>query len=223
MKNLLLTGGPYHDFEANSKLIAGLLELDGIESEITDDLERGLARAADFDLVTANFLRWRMAGEMFDGHRDRWAGTLSAAGRDAFFEHLGRGRGILALHTATVCFDDWPEWRDLVGARWDWRLSSHPPPRASSVHVHTDRHAIVVDTPDFDVVDEIYSFLDYGEVEPLMTSDRRGEPQPLLWARAFEGGRVVYDALGHDERSLTEPTHARIIRRSASWALDRQA
>jgi type 1 glutamine amidotransferase len=221
MRNLLLTGGPFHDFDTNAKLVAGLLADDGIETDITDDVEGGLSGAGSYDLVTLYMLRWRMLGEMFDDDRERWAGSLSDAGRAALLDHLHRGRGLLALHTATVCFDDWPEWREVLGARWDWTRSSHPLPRPSAVSVATGRHPITEDVGDFEVVDEIYSFLDDTGVVPLMTAERAGQPQPLLWAREYGGGRITYDALGHDDRSLTEPTHATIIRRAARWALGR--
>jgi type 1 glutamine amidotransferase len=222
MRNLILTGGPYHSFAETSKLISELLALDGIESEITDDVEEGLASAPGFDLLTLNLLRWRMLGDFFDEDRAEWAMTLSSSGRQAFHEHLARGRGILALHTASICFDDWPEWDEIIGAHWDWERSSHPPPRSSAIRVATGVHPIVADATDFEVVDEIYSYLACRDVSPLMTSARRGEQQPLLWARSVGGGRVAYDALGHDERSISEPTHATIIRRAAAWASGRE-
>jgi type 1 glutamine amidotransferase len=40
-----------------------------------------------------------------------------------------------------------------------------------------------------------------------------------LWARNFSNGRIVYDALGHDAKSINHPEHAKIIRRSANWAI----
>jgi type 1 glutamine amidotransferase len=221
MRNLLLSGGPYHDFAASSRLVAGLLDEEDLETDVTEDVEGGLAEASRYDVITFNMLRWRMQGEMFDGDRAAWAGTLSPAGRDAVLDHLARGRGVLALHTAAICFDDWPGWRDVVGACWDWRRSSHPPPRPSAVTVRTDAHPIVECVHDFEVVDEIYSFLDDVGVEPLMTAERAAQPQPLLWAREVGGGRVAYDALGHDERSLTQPSHATIIRRAAAWVTGR--
>ena len=42
---------------------------------------------------------------------------------------------------------------------------------------------------------------------------------PVLWARKCFNGRVVYDALGHDKKSITHPEHSKIIRRSANWAI----
>jgi hypothetical protein len=200
-------------------MIAELLELDGITSTITDNVEEGIAEGASFDMITINLLRWRMIGERFDAEREAGAMSLSPRGQDGLVEHLARGRGILAMHTAAISFDDWPEWGEIVGARWNWHQSSHPPPRPSVVHVRAGAHPIVAGVADFEVVDEIYSFLDYHDVDPLMTSPRRGIEQPLLWARAVGGGRVVYDALGHDQRSIGEPSHARIIRGAAAWAL----
>jgi hypothetical protein len=218
MRNLLLTGGPYHEFAKSAPVLACLIEQQEIDTDICDDPEEGLARAPEFDLLTFYMLRWRMLGQMFDDERDAWAGSLSPDGRDAIVEHLRRGRGVLAVHTASICFDDWAEWREVLGARWDWSRSSHPLPRRSAIRVNTDQHPIVAGIGDFEVVDEIYSYLDCADIDPLMTSDRRGEPQPLLWARDVGGGRVAYDALGHDEGSLAEPTHAVIIGRAASWA-----
>src|SRR5258706_6378045 len=135
-----------------------------------------------------------MLGAMFDDERDEWAMSLSDEGRAAVVDHLARGRPLLAFHTAAICFDDWPEWADIVGARWDWERSSHPPPRPSTVRVAAD-HPIVDGVGEFEVVDEIYSFLDTRGVTPLLTSPRRGIEQPLLWVRDSGAERVVYDAL----------------------------
>ena len=218
MRVLLVTGGPYHPFDTTAPTLASLLRDEGIEPVVSGDVDGALRSLAEFDLLALYLLRWRMRGAMFDADRDRWAGSLSDEGREAILDHLGRGRGVLAMHTAAVCFDDWPEWADILGAVWDWERSSHPPPRPSPIHV-VGPHPIVDGLDDFEVVDEIYSFLDDRGVTPLLTSPRRGVEQPVLWAHSAGGGRVVYDALGHDDRSLAHPIHATVIRRAARWAL----
>jgi type 1 glutamine amidotransferase len=40
----------------------------------------------------------------------------------------------------------------------------------------------------------------------------------LVWIKQA-GGRVAYDALGHDVESLNVPAHATMIRRCAAWLL----
>jgi type 1 glutamine amidotransferase len=44
---------------------------------------------------------------------------------------------------------------------------------------------------------------------------------PTLWTRQWQGGRVVYDALGQASRSLEHPVHRRVVARAALWALGR--
>jgi hypothetical protein len=83
-------------------------------------------------------------------------------------------------------------------------------------------HPIVDGCAGFRVTDEIYHHLHMQpDVIPLLDAQRDEGPQALLWAREVGRGRVVYDALGHDAASLAEPEHARILRRSALWALGR--
>ena len=40
-----------------------------------------------------------------------------------------------------------------------------------------------------------------------------------MFAKSIGSGRSVYDSLGHDAASLREPTHARLLKRSAAWVL----
>lgn len=223
-RNLLLSGGYFHPFHETAPLLADVLRSADIESDMTFDIEEGLrtlASDSSFDLVTVFALRWRMLHPRFDEERDEWAFALSPEARRALLDHLDRGGGILALHTAAICFDDWDDWRTLVGASWNWERSMHPPPRTLRIDIAAD-HAVVSGLEPFEVEDEVYSFLDWeDDATPLLTCSYRGEHQPLLIARQVGAARVVYDALGHDRPSLSQPTHQTILRRGALWAIGR--
>ena len=54
-----------------------------------------------------------------------------------------------------------------------------------------------------------------------MAAEHGGQRHPLLWAREVDGGRVVYDLLGHHVASYDSPTHRAIVARAALWALRR--
>ena len=129
--NLVLSGGPTHDLATTSARVAAVLERDGIESVVVDDPRAAIARLVaepgDWDLVTVNALRWRMEADRYADLRDQWSFTLADHEAEALSAHVRRGGGLLALHTAVVCFDGHPLWRSLVGASWDWERSSHPP------------------------------------------------------------------------------------------------
>ena len=225
-KHVLLTGGIFHPFDATSSHLAQSFASLGIETEIFDDVEAGLSRVRDArpSLLTVNLLRWRMAGEKYDPYRDEWYFELSEEGRKAISEHVEGGGGLLGLHTASICFDSWAGWGDVLGADWIWGESYHPALGPVHVAPTATQHPITAGLGDFSVNDEVYTKLALrDDVQGLLEAlPGDGAPaQPLLWARSVGSGRVVYDALGHDVASLANPVHARVLTRAALWLLGR--
>lgn len=215
VRNLILSGGVAHDFPATSTALAGVLAEIGIESEITEDIAAALAALPEVELITVNAFRWRMDGDDFADQRERWRFETPSAARAVLLDHLDRGGGLLCMHTASLCFDDWPEWREVLGGAWRWGRSYHPPIGPAVIKL-ADGHPIVDGLPDFEVIDEIYTDLDLlPGVEPLAAA----QEQPIVWARAVRRGRVAYDALGHDTRSYESPVHRGLIQRAARWVL----
>ena len=218
--NLIITGGINHPFDVSAAALARVLGAVGIESSITEDVDAGLVAVGrrEYSLVTIYTLRWRMLDdEKYAPFRDRWAYTIDAAGRSAIEQHVHGGGALLGLHTASLCFDTWPGWRDLLGAAWRWGRSFHPPLASLTVRPDTATHPITLGLPAFDLIDEIYHYLDTSaDAQPLLWAG----DQPVAWAREA-AGRVVYDALGHDAASLEQSDHARFLQRAALWALRR--
>jgi type 1 glutamine amidotransferase len=224
--NLILTGGHTHRFDIAAPALAALLNEQGIDSEVTDDIEAGLATLGKTgtDLLTVYALRWSMAtGDKYAPHRARWAFNLSADGRVAIESHLARGGGLLALHTALICFDDWPRWKEILSGVWQWGRSSHPPYGEVQVKFDGVDHPLVQGLNAFKLRDEAYGDLDLNaDIRPLMWARAAaGDWQPALWARRMGGGRVVVDALGHDAGAFDHAVHRRVVARAALWALGR--
>jgi type 1 glutamine amidotransferase len=227
--NLLISGGPLHDFDATSAALVDLLTEEGVRSTVFDDPHEALRALADrpgsWDLVTVNALRWQMGSERHAPLRDRWAFSLRDGEVETIERHVRAGGGLLACHTAAICFDGHPRWAACLGATWSWDRSAHPPqgPALISPTAAGRRHPITAGTPAFTTDDEIYGFLDQGpDLEALLTSAHGGSDHPVLWAHALGRGRVVTDLLGHDVAAMTQPEHRRILRNAARWltALD---
>jgi type 1 glutamine amidotransferase len=149
------------------------------------------------------------------------AASPSPRAREAFETHLAGGGGVLGMHTAALCFDDWPGWGGTLGAAWVWGDSFHPPLGPEVTASPMGPHPLVAGLDTFSLVDEVYSGLDrQPDVEGLLHATPPGvdsPPQPLLWARDSLGGRVVYDALGHHPPSYEVPEHREIVRRAIAW------
>jgi type 1 glutamine amidotransferase len=155
--------------------------------------------------------------ERYAPHRARWSFALSAEGRAAIEGHLARGGALLGLHTASICFDDWPGWGGILGGAWRWGRSSHPPFGPVEVRLDARDHPLLAGLGDFELRDEVYGDLDLqpGLVPLAHARATGGGWHPVLWEREVGPGRVAYDALGHDVASLSHPVHRRIVLRAA--------
>lgn len=231
LRNVLLAGGPPggHDFPALADAVTTALAGAGIVTEVVDDpalladrlgpVDHGAGRP---DLLTVLALRWTMAHPRYAADREAWAYSPDHATRAAIDGFVRGGGGLLALHTACICFDDWPGWGDLLGAAWSWDRSSHPPLGAIDVVPTGLPHPITAGIDPFTVTDEVYGFLDERPgLEPLAVAAHGGRDHPVLWARRHGAGRVVVDTLGHTTGSLEHPDHRLLLRRSAGWATGR--
>lgn len=219
---LVLAGGsPHaHDFAATGAELVDIATELGHDVTATDDPDDAAARLVDADALVVDGLWWRMEGDAYDRWRAEHGYSTPAATREAITAHVGRGVGLLAVHAASICFDDWPEWGDVVGGVWRWGVSSHPPygPVVATV---VGEHPVVADLPaTIELDDEVYGDLDLrGDIDVLVTARRNDhdDPQPVVWTHRFGQGRVVYDGFGHDVRSMRNDGHRRLLAHSLDW------
>jgi type 1 glutamine amidotransferase len=233
-RHLLLSGGPGHPFATTSALLAEIVGDQGFGTTVVTepaDVVAALRAAEDgtgdpVDLLTVNALRWRMTQDRYAASRDEHAVVLEPDELAVVDRFVRRGGGLLALHTAVICFDADPVWQALCGGSWSWERSSHPPlgPVAVEVTEAGRVHPITLGVERFVVDDEAYGFLDQvDDLDPLLVTTHGGRSQPLLWARSVGGGRVVTDVLGHGPPSLEHATHRSVLARAACWATRRTA
>lgn len=230
MRAVLLTGGIYHDFGAMSAATAGMLATAGLAVEIVRTpgaLVAALSRAPA-DLLVVQALHWRMRGDdKYAPFRDEWAYETGGDLIAAVGAHAARA-GVLALHTGCLCFDDWDGWPAILGGSWVWGRSFHTPGLEAVRVTPSADHPAVAGLAPFTVTDEHYRDL---ALRPGATVLAQGEAagvahpvaHPVAWAREGGGfaGRAVTLTTGHDLASLTEPGQARLIRRAALWAVER--
>lgn len=228
MRAVVLSGGLTHDFPATTACLAELLSGAGLEVDVHSGragVESALTALPGAALLVVNALRWTMTGPgVPDRYREQApaeAASPSAAAREALDTHLTGGGGVLGMHTASLCFDDWPGWGETLGAAWVWGESSHPPLGPEITAIPSPPHPLVDGVDPFTLVDEVYCGLDRRrDVQGLLHATPPGvdaPPQPLLWAREHLGGRVVYDALGHHPPSYEVAGHREVVRRAIAW------
>lgn len=224
MRAILLSGGIYHDFDTMSAATAGILATAGLTTEIVAspaDLVSALARGPA-DLIVVQALRWQMLGnDKYEPFRAHWAYQTGQDLIAALTGHVASGGGVMALHTACICFDDWPGWHDLLGGGWVWGQSYHAPGLEAVQVAGFAVHPVTDGVSTFTVIDEHYRDLALGPNSIVLAEGRTaaGVDHPVAWARETGfAGRAVTLTTGHDLTSLTEPAQARLIRQGALWA-----
>lgn len=164
----------------------------------------------------------------FLGHREVQLDAQQKADLIAFVKD--DGKGFVAGHTATTAFQSWPEFGDLLGARYD----GHPWNTAYGTVINEDlvfpatKHL----PPTFNVSEEFYQAsefsrdkirvllrLDVSKMPPNPELHRSDGDFPLAWAKTYGKGRVFYSAFGHAASAWDNPDVYRMYFEALKWSL----
>lgn len=165
----------------------------------------------------------------FLGHRDVPIDAKQKADLLAFVKD--DGKGFVAAHTATTAFLDWPEFGELLGARYD----GHPWGSAAGTLINEDpsfpatRH---FGAAPFPFTDEFYQAKEFSrdKMRVLLRLDVSKMPAnpelhradgdfPLVWAKSYGKGRVFYSALGHAAATWDNRDVQQMYLEAMKWAL----
>lgn len=138
----------------------------------------------------------------FMGHREV---PIDENQRLELLEFVRSGHGFVAAHVGLTAFESWPEFRDLIGARF----AGHPVVGPGTiVNERPDFAATRHLPPTFGFTDEFYLPRDYkrDEIDVLLRLDLTGVAgnalpadgdYPLAWARMYGKGRVFFGSFAH--------------------------
>jgi uncharacterized protein len=164
----------------------------------------------------------------FLGHRDVPLDPQQRTELAAFVHDAGKG--FVAAHVALTAFDSWPEFGELLGARYD----EHPWNTAPGTIINEDPMfpATKHFPPTFAFVDEFYQpkafsreklrvllRLDVSKMPPNANNRRTDGDLPLAWAKAYGKGRVFYSSLGHAAETWDNRDVAQMYFEAIRWAL----
>ena len=212
---------PWHPFAKTSAAIAATLTEVGLAVEIAEDVDDALAALAGSapDLLVLNI------GDPAGPHPEEAVvdapdHASDERSRSGLLAHLTAGRPLLALHVSSTSLGQVPEWESILGGIWVPGTTMHPELGEARIEVDTDAHPIVAGVADFEVYDERYSWMRISpEVRALAWHEHDEARHPLLWTHEYGSARVVYDALGHDERSYQSAARRTLVSRAALWLL----
>jgi type 1 glutamine amidotransferase len=147
--------------------------------------------------------------------------TISPAALERLEGFVGRGGGLLAVHSASASFAQEPRYAEILGGRF----REHGPIEPFEVQPATPQDPVFAGIPPFTVEDELYRH-DYDPENRIhFFTPVDGGQEPVVWTRHYPpagagriaGGRVCYCALGHTVSSMRNPHVRRILQGGLAW------
>lgn len=217
MASILIASGvgpysdPWHPFERTSPRIADVLRSAGHDVEVRDTVPGSLLDLATFELLVVN------AGGGIEDDGEAPSASF-AEDLEALRRYLdGEGR-VLSIHTSNGAFGQLPQWRAAVGGCWGAN-AFHPDLLDASFDPApgAEEHPVWAGLDGVEVFDEKYSGLDVDAgVTPLVQHTTDGDTHVMGWA---VGERVLFDGMGHDERSYDSESRCRLLVNEVAWLL----
>jgi uncharacterized protein len=145
-----------------------------------------------------------------------------------FLARLQDGKGLVVLHHAIATYPAWPEYWEVIGARYyleATNVNGVAKPRSAykhdvdfQVHIADTRHPVTRGLKDFTIHDETYKWFDVAkDCHTLLTTDEPESNKVIAWAKTYKGTRVVLIQLGHDHFAYENPSYQQLVRQAIGW------
>jgi len=157
--------------------------------------------------------------------------TISEAHKQSLIDYIAGGGGLVVLHHAMVNYPDWPDWSEIIGARYfqeptEWQGEERPKSKYTHdvqmpVHVEDPDHPITRGVADFVIHDETYrKWLLYPDNHLLLSCDHPESDKAVGWTRPYNGNEICYLQLGHGPEAFANPNFRTLVAQAVQWAAE---
>ena len=155
--------------------------------------------------------------------------------RVAFMRYIQAGGGFMGIHSASGTERNWKWFKLMLGATF----LRHPPFQHFTVHVLDKKHPAIKNLPSqWETNDECYFFKEINpSIKVLLVSNIStvkeadsskniipevfGNRYPAAWCHEFDGGRILYTALGHSKEDYSNSTYLAHLIEGLKWVTDK--
>ena len=139
------------------------------------------------------------------------------------------GKGLVGLHHCIGNYQDWPEFRRILGGRYylskryeegiEYQPGEFIHDQRFTVQIALRTHPITEGLKDFEIDDETYKgFYVAPGVTELLRADHPKSGPVIGWAHQYGKSRIVYVQLGHGPAAYANPSYRRIVENAIYWA-----
>ena len=193
-------GGWYHDSDRFAPMLKAALASHGFNFSYTTDLAAlNAANLAKYDALL-----------IYSNHRE-----IEPGQEKALLDFVASGKGLLALHSASFCFQNSTAYVGLLGGQFQ----RHGTGEFTAAFVNPT-HPVLAGLQPFQVWDETYVHTKLSPDRTVLMERAEGAGrEPWAWVRTQGKGRVFYTAYGHDERVWGHPAFHTLMKNAITWAI----
>jgi sugar phosphate isomerase/epimerase/type 1 glutamine amidotransferase len=214
---LILSGANNHDWQQTTPAIKTALEASG---KFLVDVEENVGTMkpdafAPYAVVLSNYNTFG---------KDAPKGEWSAETKQAFLDHVAKGRGLVIVHAGSSVFYDWPEFQALACGTWK-DGTGHGAIHVNRVAFTGAESAITRGLAPFWIRDEFWQNIAVApgakalaSVTPDPAFKGSGKPENILFTTETGGGRGFALFLGHDATTMKNTAWITLLQRGTEWA-----
>jgi type 1 glutamine amidotransferase len=209
---LLVTGIDYpgHLWRQTAPALKQLIEIDPrLKVRIVEDPEAlASPQLQGWDVVILHFMNWEKPAP-------------GEQARQNLRRFVASGKGLMLLHFACGAWQDWPQFKEIVGRVYDPKARPHDPHGPFRIELADAQHPITKGMASFETTDELYTCLTGdAPIHSVATARSKvdGKEYPMAFVLNYGKGRVFHTVLGHDVRAITNSSVPELLRRGCAWA-----
>ena len=215
LRVLIITGG--HDFErtpffAMFEAMPGIHWREAVQPSANDIYTPDEARKYDVIVL------YDMVQEISEGQKQNLVRLLK-----------DEGKGLVGLHHCIGDYQDWPEFRRILGGRYylsrrreasvEYQPGEFLHDQTFTVQIALRTHPVTEGVKDFEIDDETYQgfYVNPGVTELLRVNHAKSGPV-VGWEHEYGNGRVVYIQPGHGPATYSNPSYRHLVENAIYWA-----
>lgn len=211
-KILFLVGGLYHDYDQLPKTLTV-----NLQAQLKKSLTPEFTITKDLTVLRKDQLS-KYDALMINVCEQT---PLSPEEKEGFLEAVRNGLPVVALHCTFWSFQDWPEFRQVLGAF----VPGHGHFGSFCLQTAPLDSPILNGIPrTFELTDEPYIV---NERDPAMrvlvrtcnAVQDRPNNEPEVWTKMYSKGRIFAMTFGHDARAQESPNYLTLLANGLLWAL----
>ena len=144
--------------------------------------------------------------------------------KSAYMKLLKQGKGMVFLHHSLVSYQDWPEFRKIIGGKYvltsteNQSISTYKHDIDIEVEIVDQSHPITHGMKNFLIHDEVYgNYIVNENVSPILKTKHPESSKIIGWINQYENSRIVYLQSGHDHYAFENENFRTLVHNAIKW------